>query len=243
MSGMNNKKRMAHFTSSNAYKLMTQNRKKDGFGAPALSYIKEKQIEKRMQSCLDGGGYTQALAWGNFMELVIYNILGMHYQIASKDTVLHPKYGKFWSGSVDLFTENPKTKVKESIAEIKCYQKKNFALYSDCLLKKDVDLFRDEFPKEYWQIVSNAIIHDVEIGEAIVYMPYVSEAEEIKQMASDYEGDDKWMYRYIEERPVNELPFLPDNGYYKNICKFAFIIPQEDKDLLTQRMIEASKLL
>jgi len=264
---MNNKLRMAHFTSSNAYKLIPQgerpmtsdesaiykennpgSRKKNTkcpllFTSLGLTYIEEKQIEKRMQTCLDGGGYTQALAWGNFMELVIYNILGMHYQIASKDTVLHPKYGKFWSGSVDLFTENAKTKKKESVAEIKCYQKKNFALYCDVLLEKNIDLFRDKFPKEYWQIVSNAIIHDVEIGEAIVYMPYVSEAENIKEMARDYEGDDKWMYRFIEERPVSELPFLPDGGYYKNICKFSFIIPQEDKDYLTQRMIEASKLL
>jgi len=189
--GMNNKKREAHFTSSNAYKLIKRGKRlmdadelitfKENnpksriktmecdklFAEPGLTYIQEKQIELRMKTCLDGGGYTQALAWGNFMELVIYNILGMDYQIASKDTVLHPKYGKFWSGSVDLFTSDPKTKEKLSVAEIKCYQKKNFALYSDCLLKKDIALFRDEFPKEYWQIVSNAIIHDVDIGEAI----------------------------------------------------------------------------
>jgi len=64
-------------------------------------------------------------------------------------------------------------------------------------------------------------------------MPYVSEAEEIKELASNYEGEDKWMFRFIEERPIEDLPFLPDGGYYKNICKYAFIIPQADKDYLT----------
>jgi len=267
MGGMNNKSREAHFTSSNAYKLIPMGERlmtseelviyKENnpgsrakktkcpllFNQAGLTYIEEKQIELRMQSCLDGGGSTRVLAWGNFMELVIYNILGMHYQIASKDTVLHPKFGKFWSGSVDLFTESSLTNKKESVAEIKCYQKKNFALYCDVLLQKNVALFRDKFPKEYWQIVSNAIIHEVEIGEAIAYMPYLSESEEIQDMASNYEGSDSWQFRFIHESPVSELPFLPDGGYYKNICKFSFIVPEEDKEFLTQRMILAGAKL
>lgn len=242
MGGMNNEYRRGHFTSSNAYKLLTQNRKKDGFGSPALTYIKEKQLEIRMNTCLDGGAYTQALAWGNFIETRVYNVLGLNYKIASKDTVLHPKYGGFWSGSVDLYTVDEKGN-KTSVAEIKCYQKKNFALYSDCLLQKDIELFKKDFPKEYWQIVSNAIIHNVGIGEAIVYMPYVSEAKEIREMVDGFEGAELWQYRFIQEREIEDLPFLPDGGYYKNMCRFSFIVPEEDMDYLTKRMIEANKLL
>ena len=91
------------------------------------------------------------------------------------------------------------------------------------------------------QIVSNACIDDVEIGEAITYMPYVSEYEDIKEMAEGYDGADAWKYKFIRDLPVEDLPFLPDGGYYKNINKFAFIIPQEDKDLLTSRVLMAEE--
>lgn len=240
MGDMNNSKRVGHFTSSMAYKLIKLDAK-DNFQKPGLTYIEEKQIEKRMQSCIDGGAHTQSLAWGNFMELIVYSILGTQYQISSKETTLHPVYGDFWSGSKDLFTMEKGKMV--SIAEIKCYQKKNFALYTDCILKKDIELLKKEFPKEYWQIVSNAILEDVDIGEAITYMPYVSEYEEIKQMAEDYDGANAWKYKFIWDRDASDLPFLPDGGYYKNINKFAFVIPQEDKDLLTERMLQANDLL
>jgi len=243
MQTMNNSLRAGHFTSSMVYKLINKGRSGNEFSAPGVTYINEKILEKRFQSCLDGGAHTQVLAWGNFMELTLYSILGVQYKISSKETSLHPLYGEFWSGSKDLYTENPKTKVMESIAEIKCYQKKNFALYTDCLLKKDIELLKNEFPKEYWQIVSNAIIEGVDIGEAITYMPYVSEYEVIKEMAEDYEGADFWKYKFIRDLPVEDLPFIPNDGYYKNINKFSFIVPEEDKQLLTERILLASEYL
>ena len=234
---MNNKERWGKFTSSNVYKLIKLNSKGD-FQAPGLTYIEEKAIERRMMSCLDGGAHTQSLAWGNFMELVVYSILGVQYQISSKETKAHPVHGKYWSGSKDLFTVDKNGKI-ESIAEIKCYQKKNFALYTDCILKKDIELLKNDFPKEYWQIVSNCCIDDVEIGEAITYMPYISEYEGIKDMAENYDGIDAWKYKFIRDLPVADLPFIPDGGYYKNINKFAFIVPKEDKDYLEERIIQA----
>lgn len=239
MGTMNNSNRWGKFTSSNVYKLIKEGRGKEEFSAPGLTYIQEKSIERKMKSCLDGGAHTQSLAWGNFMEMVVYSILGVQYQISSKETSLHPIHGKYWSGSKDLFTVNNETGKMESVGEIKCYQKKNFALYTDCLLKKDIELFKNDFPKEYWQIVSNCCVEGVDIGEAITYMPYVSEYDEIRQMAEDYDGADQWKYKFIRDLPVEDLPFLPDNGYYKNINKFAFIVPDEDKKLLEDRIIQA----
>lgn len=240
MGAMNNSSRWGKFTSSNVYKLIKITAKGE-FQAPGITYIEEKAIERKMKSCLDGGAHTQALAWGNFMELVVYSILGVQYQISSKETTPHPIHGKYWSGSKDLFTVNAQTGKMESIAEIKCYQKKNFALYTDCILQKNIELLKKDFPKEYWQIVSNCCIEGVDIGEAITYMPYVSEYEEIKEMAENYDGADAWKYKFIRDLPVEDLPFLPDNGYYKNINKFAFIVPEEDKKLLEDRVILAEK--
>lgn len=241
MGSMNNSNRLGKFTSSNVYKLIKEGRGKEDFSAPGLTYIEEKSIERKMQSCLDGGAHTQSLAWGNFMELVVYSILGVQYQISSKETSLHPIHGNFWSGSKDLFTVNAQTGKMESIAEIKCYQKKNFALYTDCILKKDIELFKEQFPKEYWQIVSNVCIEGVEIGEAITYMPYVSEAELIKEMAENHDGADAWKYKFIRDLPIEDLPFLPDGGHYKNINKFAFVVPDEDKKLLEERILLAEE--
>lgn len=254
---MNNIERQGHFTSSQIYKLipfgkvlMTEEEliefrknnpksrvkmKEGGFSQLGLTYIREKKLEIRMGRCLDIGGYSQATAWGNFMEFVIFSLLGLEYKMQSKDTFLHPnkELGKYWSGSVDLLVPNVK------VAEIKCYQPKNFGFYADCLMQKDVDLFRKEFPAEYWQIVSNSIIHNVDRGEAILYMPYESEMDDIKEMARDYEAEDSWKYRFIAEKDNKDLPCLPDGGYYENIVKFEFEIPKKDKVFLTSRVEEA----
>ena len=273
---MNNKNRQARFTSSNAHKLIGQGTRamtddeikahKEKFpksrvkttkcpllfAATGLTYIEEKQIEKRMQTCLDAdGAYSQAMAWGNFMEMVVYSKVRPigakeKYEILSKETFLHPVYGKFWSGSADMLVKGVK------VSEIKCYQKKKFAQYTDLITKpltKDYTLqdkladFKEKYAEEYWQIISNACIHNVKKGEAITYMPYESEYEFIVELANNYEGTDLWKYRFITEKPIEQLPFLKDGGYYKDVNKFEFEIPQADIDYLTDRMILAEKLL
>lgn len=235
---MNNENRRGRFTSSNIFKLIPEGTF-HGFQKPAITYIKDKQIEIRMKRCLDVGGYSQTAAWGEFMEMVIFNLLGLEYKISSKETKLHPDklLSRYWSGSCDL--EVPGIK----IGEIKCYQPKNFALYSDALLKKDIEVLKKDFKQEYWQMVSNAAIHQVKRAEAIAYMPYESEMEDIRDLAASYEGADMWKYRFIYEKPSSELAVLPNDGYYCNVNNFEFKVPQEDIDLLEIRVLEASQLL
>lgn len=200
-----------------------------------------------MGCCLDAdGAYSQPMAWGNFMELVIFNLLGIEYKIASKQTFLHPVHGEFWSGSADLIVPNIK------IGEIKCYQKKKFAQYTDALIKEvsheftlsdKIESIKKDFPEEYWQLVSNAVIQQVPNAEAITYMPFESEMIGIKELANDFAGDDAWKYRFITEKPLEQLPVLKDGGYYNNINKFEFEVPKEDIEHLTNQMILASKEL
>lgn len=258
---MNNKKRQGRFTSSKIHTLiplgsrpMTEEelvkykeenpkgRKKNiaaGFSAPGLTYIEEKNIERKMKRCIDTDAYSQSMAWGQFMELVVFQLLGLEYRITSKQSDLHPskEFSDFWAGSNDAKVEGKR------IAEIKAYQPKKFAKYAEVIMSKDIDRLRNEFPQEYWQIVSNCAIHKVPNGEAILYMPYESEMEAIREMARNYEGADKWKYRFIEEKSNDELAVLPNNGYYKNINIFEFEVPKEDIKLLEDRVREASKLL
>lgn len=224
---MNHEMRFGRFTSSQIYRLLGTKRVRE-------TYLEEKAIERRMQSSLDAGGHSQAIAWGNFMELVVFSELGLEYQIMSNTTIVHPKY-KFWAGTCDLLVPGKK------IAEIKCYQKKNFALYTDALLKKDIELLKKDFASEYWQIVSNAIINKVPKGEAITYMPYESQLPELKEMAENYDGADQWKYRFIAESPVEHLPLLKDGGYYKSVNKFEFEIPKEDIEELTNAVLESEE--
>lgn len=234
---MNNDIRTGKFTSSNIHKLMKTDKSGRGFGKPAITYIEEKRIEIKLGRSLDLDNYSRAMTWGLFLENRVYSLLSdLSYQLVSKDTIVHKTINR-WAGTPDLIVNNKK------ISDIKCYQPKNFALYTDAILTKDVELLKKEFPQEYWQLVSNAIICNVDYAEAITYMPYKSELNEIREEALNYEGLDMWKYRFIYEEPDDNLPYLPNNGYYKNLNIFTFKVPSKDKLLLTQKVKKATKLL
>jgi hypothetical protein len=223
-----NPQRVGAFTSSEIYRLM---------GSPkvAATYIEEKQIEKRLGRCLTKDNYSQDMAWGNFCEQRVHELLGLEYKLLSTETAVHPKY-EFWAGSADLIVEGKK------VSDIKCFQMKKFCQYTDALLTNDLDLIKAEFPAEYWQLISNAIINNVPNAEAITYCPYLSEIPILREMASNYDGVDQWKYRFIAEKPESGLAWLPDGGFYKNLNIFEFEVPQSDKDLLVESVLKVKFL-
>ena len=84
--------------------------------------------------------------------------------------------------------------------------------------------------------------------EAIVYMPYESEMEEIRQLADDPEylnsiGMMPWEVRFITEKPISQLAVLPDDSDFKNLNIFEFDVPTEDVIFLNKNIINAGKLL
>lgn len=236
---MNNENRQGKFTSSQMYRLV---------GTPAVkkTYIEETKIERRMKRCLDVGSYSQSMAWGKFMEWRVFKILGLEYKIVSKQTLLHEHYPDFWSGSPDMIAFKGDT--AEFVAEVKCYYPKGFAELTDAMLLCKKTQTLDALKainkgKEYWQIVSNAILCGVDVGELITYMPYEDEMPEIIEEVENFEGEDLWQFRFITERGNDVLPVLPNDGYYKNLNKFRFQIPEQDINYLTNAVLEASKLL
>jgi hypothetical protein len=231
-----NKERECNFTSSKIFHLTKPGKGENGFCATALTYIEEKNLERKLGRSIDTGAYSRDMAWGTFLEKRVFDKLEYGYELVSDKTVVHPSI-KYWSGSTDLIFPQKK------IGEIKCYQPKNFAKYTDVLLLKNIELLKTEFPQEYWQIVSNSIINKVLIGEAISYMPYQSELAEIREMAEYMDSPDQWKYRFIAESEDSSLAYLPDNGYYKNLNRFEFEVPQEDKDFLTERVKLAGSML
>jgi len=234
--------RGGRFTSSAIFALIKEGRgKEDIFGAPALTYIQEVNIERLLGRGLDSDVYSRPIIWGNLMEKIAFEMLPMEYSLISDKGRVHPEYD-FWAGAADLEVKG------QLIAEIKCYQLKKFATYTDCIMKQDVQLFKKEYPQEYWQIVSNAVINGVDIGEAISFIPYKSELEQIRKDIADTNllerfGFEPWQARFITEEKIESLPYINDKGYFKNLTSFKFIVPQDDKDLLEERVVLASKYL
>lgn len=236
---MNNKNRQGRFTSSQMYRVM---------GTPAVlnTYIEELVIEKRMKRCLDVGAYSQAMSWGRYMEMQVFKEMSTDYTIVSKQTILHPedRFKDIWSGSPDFIKFKGNDAV--AVSEVKCYYPKAFAKLTDAMLKKDLKALKEVNTssgkgREYWQVVSNAILCGVDTAEIITYMPYESEMEQIKNDVANFDGADQWEFRFINERSNSELPVLPNDGYYKNLNVFSFIVPEEDKQLLEERILMAEE--
>ncbi len=252
MSILKNYFRGGNFTSSNIYKLMVKNKAKTDFGDAALTYIYEKNLERKFGMHLNNETSSKELSWGLLLEDRIFSHIGLEYTKTSTETDMHPTIG-FWSGSKDGCKEVE----KRAVLDFKCpFTRKSFGgltlpIYC-CLsgieaMRAIVEGFEHEgieYPAHssgkqyYWQLVSNAIINNTDYAELIVYMPYQSELIEIYEMAKDNPSC-RWMNYATED----EIPYIPDNGFFKNINIISFEVPKEDKELLTANVLKAGKML
>lgn len=210
-------------------------------GKAALTYIDEKKMERRLGRSLSTEVNARATSWGSLVEGRVFDLLGLEYTLTSKQTLLHPRF-PFWAGS-------PDAEKKNTVPDFKCpLTLKSFCQLVDPLYvglegMDAINAVRDHHEDGdtyYWQIVSNACIKGYEYGELIVYMPYLDELIEIKEMAR---RDQSGKYKWIDYAEFDELPYILRNGYYRNLNVIRFRIPQEDKDLLTMRVEAAGKLL
>lgn len=235
--------RTGRATSSQIYRI-AKNFKNGKFLKPAMTYIDEVKMERKLNRSLDGGADSMAIRWGNYMEHRLFQKLGLEWSMTSKDTLIHPKeqFAPYWAGTPDL-------KSKSKVGEIKCYQLKHFCqivdiFNSDHTQDEKIELLRESEPEIYWQTVSNAMLLNVSVGEMIVYAPCEAEMDEIRDELGDPELlDQPWKYRFILESENHELAVLPNDCDYDPINSFEFKIPMEDKIHLTKAMIEAIKLI
>lgn len=234
------KERIGNFTNSEIYNLAAS--LKDGTPSQAYyTYIKKKIYERWLKRSVSMGKKNQSMIWGSLLEKRVYYNLPNNYVMMNKQSVVHPKYD-FWCGSVDFLVPGVK------VSELKCFEPENFASYTLALMSKDYEKIKSEHPKEYWQIVGNSIVNKVPNGEGITYMPYVSEAEEIREMMQDIDylnsvGLDLKDVYWLHEKSNAELSFLPDDSKFSNLNIYEFEIPIEDKIFLTKRVLDANKLL
>lgn len=229
-----NPMRNGRFTSSGIGALMSVAKDKVSFGAPALTYIQEKNYERRLLRSLCNETNAKATSWGKLVEAHVFELLGTEYKLCSHDTVRHAEI-EDWAGSPDAekFDEG------KTVVDIKCpYTLKSFCQLADCTTIEQVREQHKEGETYYYQLVSNAILTGAKYAELIVYAPYQSELEVIRELANNYDGDQNAI-AFINWAGNSELPWLPDGGYYKNLNIIRFEVPEIDKILLTSKVKEA----
>lgn len=232
--------RHGNFSSSEIWKLMTNDRSADKKpGKPAQTYIQEKVYESRLGRPLDKEKDTEATIWGKFMEGYVHDEkIPLSYKLCSRERLFHPTIER-WTGMPDLIKG-------DTVVDIKCPQLKSFCELADIatimqygkewIIEQGKDL-KEEYPEYYWQLVSNAILTGCDKAELIVFCPFQSELDAIRQRAFAADplewGNKLYFIQYGED---GELPYLKNNGYYNNLNIINFAVSEEDKAALTARV-------
>jgi len=239
--------RNGNFTSSQVVKLMSNGKAKGEIGAPAKTYIKHTNWERGLGRSIQKEANTRPLTWGSFCERRVNDLLGVAYKFQGQDTIGHPTID-YWKGSPDAFKFDGE---KVILTEIKCpITLGSFCELVDPIYKglegsEAMSIIRESHKdgdKYYWQMVSNAILAELKLGvdidfcELVVYVPYQSELESIKNEVANMDDVKQYRYKWIAFADEDELPYLVDGGKYKNLNKILIQIPQADKDAATERI-------
>ena len=239
MTILSNPARIGSFTSSEIYNLLKKDRSGKGFGVPALTYIEERNMARRLGRSLTTETNSRPTTWGKCLEPFAFQKLGFDYELVSDVTIQHPDI-PYWCGSPDLIGAN-------LVGDEKCPMTlKSFCqlvdpIYNGLSGDEAIQIIREKHPdgeKYYQQLVSNSILTNSTFAELIVYVPFRSDLDEIRLSAADRKE-----YRWIEYADDYELPWLVDGGYYQDVNIIHFEVPQSDKEILTNAVIEAGKLL
>lgn len=229
--------RVANFSSSSIYHLISKSHGSwslENVGKPFYTYIKEKVREHRTGVAISKETSPRSVAWGRFMEQYTFeNKLGIKYQLVSKDRYYHPELP--WSGM-------PDTILNDSIGDIKNPWTVNSFCDSVDAINESVKKFKENVPNYYWQLVSNAILCKKEYAEIFIHIPYKDELEAVREATELYDGDQNKI-AFINWATDDELPHIIRGRYYKDLNHLRFIVPEEDKEILTKRVKMAAKIL
>lgn len=247
MSATLSNKRTGKFTSSEIYKLMSLDRKGTGFGKPALTYIRQKQYERKLGRSIHGAMTSRATSWGHLNELRAFDMLGTEYSLNSNETLQHP--------SIDCLCGTPdgfKYGAEKTVIDFKS----PFTLGSFCELVDPIysgltgidaiNWIRDNHESGdayYWQLVANSMITGCTHAELVIYCPYERELTEIRLLADDAPAEVASDFYWLQFAYDKELPYLIEGGYYKNINIIRFEVPETDKRTLEYAIEKAEQIL
>lgn len=251
-----NKSRNGNFTSSEIVALLSEGKVKGTFGKPALTYIEETNLERRMGRSISNESNARPLTWGKLIERWVFDKhLPLDYTLMGDVTIPH-NIIDYWLGSPDATKPETVCDVK-SPETPKSFAKLVNPLYDGLEGQAAIDAIRNGYTdskglehskhpdaeKYFWQLVSNAVLTKSKYAELIVYAPYKSELEEIKNMAALADQPGEYKYAWIAKASDEELMWIPDGGFYKNLNIIRWEVKEEDKNTLTEVVMKAGKLL
>ncbi len=235
--------RHGNFSSSNIWKLMSNGKGADKngndkngnplVGAPFKTYVQETRFEMRLGRALSTDVSSRPALWGTLVEAYVNDAhVGLEYELASTERLEH-QFIAHWTGAPDLISD-------DCVGDIKCPQLKNFCELSEICLAGDVFELKASYPEYFWQLVSNAILTDVDYAELIVFCPYQDELAAIRELA--VEAGDK--FKFIFYAKDDELAYLPRDSFYKNVARLRFNVSGNVKEELSDRVeLAVEKLL
>lgn len=219
------------------------NGKKAGeFSAPAKTYIQEKIWERKLGRSINVEKQTNAMLWGHLLEPMVNDLLPSEYRLTSKKRFAHSEIEN-WNGMPDLIT-------KDTVADIKCPEPKAFMQLLDIFEaeNKSTDIkgniFKEENPEYFWQLVSNGILTGRNIAELVVFMPKENRLTEILGLCEneeDFKMQEK--FKRIFYAPVESLALMPDDCELNELNIFTFEIQEADKLLLAAKVQQANTYL
>lgn len=239
--------RTGNITSSTIAALMSNDRSGKNPGKPFYTYVAECNMERRLQRAIETDNFSKPCAWGNLLEIYVQSkdeYISAKYEQRPDEPIGHPEHD-FWWGSPDMVNG-------DTVADLKCpYTLKSFCQLVQPLYdgKKGIEAMNElrdnhkEGEDYYWQLVSNAILTNSKYAELFIFCPYLSELVAIQELAHEQPQGVASRFYFIANANIDELPYLPDGGYYKNLNVIRFEIPQADKDALTARVKMAGELL
>lgn len=230
--------RFGNFSSSEIWKLTKKGRGADVyFGAPALTYIEEKQIERRLGRPLSTDHNAKPTNWGKLVEPIAFEHLGIEHQLVSRKRYFHPTI-EGWCGMPDTVTKDLAGDIKSP------YTLKSFCQMADAMAKADpIEAIKALKPEHYWQLVSNAILTGKPRAGLYIYCPYQEDLQTIRDAADNFDGDqNKVAFAWFAGD--DDLPYLIKGGaYYEDIHSLDFTVPEEDIEFITARVTAAVALL
>jgi hypothetical protein len=230
------------FSSSQIWKLLTVDKTKKNFGKPAETYMREVADEIELGRAIQNERDARQTSWGNFVQYRVFDLLSNAYtMIEGEVRYAHPTIRR-WTGVPDtvVFAD-------EKVSDIKCpFALKTFSAKIRAL-KKGVEYFKDEFPEDYWQLISNAILlrangYPINTIESIIYVPYKEELAEIRIAASMFDGDQNPI-AFINWSADDSLPYLLPEKKHKNLNIHSFPIDENDIELLTSVVERANEVV
>ncbi len=240
----NNISRVGNFTSSEIVALTKVSKDKKSFLAAALTYISECNMERKLGRALNEESNARPLAWGTLMEKRVNDLLPLEYIFKTDQTISHPTIDCF-KGSPDGEKPNITVEIKAPMT-LKSFCNLVDPLYDGLTGIDAINAVRENHKdgeKYYWQMVGNSILQNTKFAELVVYCPFKSELNAVRELAGSMDEQILYKFFWIANANDDELPFLLDGGYYKNLNIISFEVPQADKELLIDCIEKASLLL